>query len=184
MKQKHSHILIAAGLILIASVTRIVNAEMHLYNFAPLAALGLFCGAVIKDKRYAFLFPVAGMLLGDLYFHFFTGTQGFYGVAQLFTYVGLVAVTILGMLMKNTKALNIFGFTVGGSMIFFLVSNFGYYAQGWNGYSFSGLTKSYIDAIPFYRNSMIGDLIGSMILFGLYFMLQRVLSSKMQKAGI
>jgi len=157
---------------------------MHLFNFAPLAALGLFCGAVVKDKRYAFLLPVLGQLLGDVYFQLFTGTQGFYGIAQFFTYGALVTVTMLGMLMKNKKPLSVLGFTLGGSLLFFIVSNFGYFVQGWNGYTVAGLVKTYVMAIPFYRNSMIGDLIGSTMLFGLYFMLQRAFGSKMQKAHI
>jgi hypothetical protein len=182
MNNKQTQILIAGGLVFMAAAARVVNAEMHLYNFAPVAALGLFCGAVVKDKRYAFLFALLGQFLGDIYFGLFTSTQGFYGIAQVFTYVALIAVTALGMLMRNVKALNVLAYTLGGSLLFFLVSNFGYFAQGWNGYSFSGLTKTYIDALPFYRNSIVGDLIGSTLLFGLYALLQRSLVGRTSKA--
>ncbi len=184
MKQSHVQVLIAAGLILMAATARVVNAEMHWYNFAPLAALGLFAGAVIKDKRYAFLFALMGQFLGDVYFQLFTSTPGFYGPAQLFTYGGLIAVTGLGFFLKNIKPLNVVFFTLGGSALFFLVSNFGYFAEGWNGYSWAGLVKAYVMAIPFYRNSMIGDLIGSGLLFGLYFLAQRVFAGKVQNARV
>jgi len=183
MNSKHTRIFIAAGLVLMAAAARVVNAEMHLYNFAPVAALGLFCGAVVKDKRYAFLFALLGQFLGDVYFALFTQTQGFYGVSQLFTYAALVAVTVLGIFMRNIKALNVLVYTLGGSLLFFLVSNFGHFMEGWNGYTSGGLVKTYVDALPFYRNSIVGDLIGSTLLFGLYFLLQRGLAGRMQRTA-
>ncbi len=184
MKQSHVQVLIAAGLILMAATARVVNAEMHWYNLAPVAALGLFAGAVLKDKRYAFVFVLLGQFLGDVYFQLFTATPGFYGPAQLFTYGGLIAVTLLGFFMKNLKPVNIVFFTLGGSTLFFLVSNFGYFIEGWNGYSWAGLVKSYVMALPFYRNSIIGDMIGSGLLFGMYFMAQRAFAGKIREQKV
>ncbi len=165
-----------------AATARIVNAEMHLYNFAPVAALGLFSGAIIKDKRYAFLFAILAQFCGDLYFQLFTETKGFYGISQFFTYGGLIAVTFLGFAMKQPKALKILGYTIGASVIFFAISNLGYYAQGWNGYGWSALAKTYADAIPFFKNSLIGDMAGSALLFGGYYLLQQSLTTKMVKS--
>ena len=181
MKQNHTNILIAGGLILMAATARIVNAEMHLYNFAPVAALGLFCGAVIKDKRYAFLFAILAQFLGDVYFQLFTDVKGFYGISQIFTFGGLVAATALGFGMKQRKAVNVLGFTIGASALFFIISNLGYFAQGWNGYSWGGLVKTYVDAIPFFKNSLIGDMAGSVLLFGGYHLLQQSLTAKAVK---
>lgn len=182
MKQNYTNILIAGGLILMAAAARIVNAEMHLYNFAPVAALGLFSGAVIKDKRYAFLFAVLAQFLGDLYFQLFTETKGFYGISQFFTYGGLIAVTALGASMKQKKALTVLGYTISASVIFFIISNLGHFAQGWNGYSWGALVKTYVDAIPFFKNSLIGDLAGSVLLFGGYYLLQQSLTAKVIKS--
>ena len=181
MKRNYTNIILAGGLIMMAAVARIVNAEMALYNFAPVAALGLFSGAMVKDKRYAFLFAILAQLCGDIYFQLFTDTPGFYGISQIFTYIGLVAVTALGFALKQPKALSIFGFTLAASVIFFIVSNFGHFAHGWNGYSGSGLVKTYVDALPFFKNSLIGDMAGSIILFGAYHLLQLSLSAKMVK---
>ncbi len=193
MKNNHTNILIAAALILMATTARIVNAEMHLYNLVPIAALGLFSGAVVKDKKYAFLFAILAQLCADTYFELFTTTQGFYGISQIFTYVALVAVTFLGFFVKQPKALRVFGFTIGASVLFFLVSNLGYYAQGWNGYGWDGFVKTYVDAIAFYKRAdagvlpMLGrlflpELLGSTLLFGGYYLLQQALGTKMIKA--
>lgn len=193
MKNNYNNILLAAGLILMATAARIVNAEMGLYNLVPIAALGLFSGAVVKDKKYAFLFAILAQLAADMYFELFTNTPGFYGISQIFTYVALVAVTFLGFYIKQPKALKVFGFTIGASIIFFVVSNFGYYAQGWNGYSWGGFVKTYVDAIAFYKQSDAGvapilgrlflpELLGSTLLFGAYYLLQQKVAGKMTKA--
>lgn len=164
------------------AAARVVNHEMKMFNFVPMAALGFFAATVIKDKKYAFLLPVMGQLLADICFALFTREQGFYGISQIFTYVALVGATSLGFLVKKANALNILGGTLAASVVFFLVSNLGYFAQGWNGYSASAFVKTYKDALPFFRNSLLGDLLGSTLLFGGYFLLQRALTGKMAKS--
>ncbi|XZF16502.1 DUF6580 family putative transport protein [Chitinophagaceae bacterium MMS25-I14] len=183
MKNNTTNILIATGLVLMATVSRIVNTEMHLYNFAPLAALGLFSGAVIKDKRYAFLLPLLAQLLADGYFQLFTKVQGFYP-GQLFTYLGLAAATLLGTTMGQPKAAKVLGYTIGGSVLFFIFSNFGTFTTGFWGTGFKGLVTTYTMGLPFFKNTLIGDLAGSTILFGAYALLQRSTENKMQKATV
>ena len=183
MKRNNIDILLAVLLVIMAATTRVVNAEMHLFNFVPIAAIGLFSGAVMKDRRMlAFLVPVLGQLLGDVFFQLFTTTKGFYDVpGMLFNYGGLVAATALGTSMKNLKPTSVIGYLFGASTLFFLVSNFGYFIQGWNGYSFAGFTKTYIDAIPFFKNTITGDLVGGVALFGGFQALQIMLTNRAKK---
>jgi len=181
MKQKHLHILIAVVLIVMAAGARIVNTELGLYNFAPLVALGVFSGAVIKDKKYAFMVPVLGQLIADTYFQLFTKIPGFY-IGEIFNYAGLVAATALGMRMGQPKAVKVLGFTLGGSLVFFILSNFGMWATGYYGYTFGGLVETYVAGLPFLKNTIIGDLVGGVLFFGLYALLQRALVAKTQKA--
>lgn len=183
MKQNRLYILMAA-LILMAAGTRILNAEMGLYNFAPVAALGLFSGAVLQDKRMAFLFPLLSMLLADLYFQLFTNTPGFYGVSQLFNYAGLLAVAALGTRMGRIKPLKVAVFAIGGSLLFFLLSNFGVWVEGYYGHTFAGLATTFEMAIPFYKNTLAGDLAGSALLFGGYYLLTQATAARLQKASI
>jgi len=165
-----------------AAAARIINSEMHLYNLAPIAALGLFSGAVIKDKRFAYIMPLLAMLVADLYFTLFTNVNGFYGLEQVFVYGGMALVTLLGTKMKNTGAARVLGFSLTGSVIFFIVSNFGSYLSGMWGYNFNGFTKTYVMAIPFFRNTLVSDLVGNALLFGLYALAQRSLATRIQKA--
>ena len=181
MKKNYTNILLAGILIFIAATTRVLFAEAHIYNLVPIGALGLFSGAVIKDKRYAFLLPLLAQFGADLYFQFFTTTLGFYDISQFFTYAGLAATTVLGFRMNKINAINVLGFTLGASSIFFLISNFGVWLQGWNGTGFAALVKTYTLAIPFYKNTLIGDLIGSVVLFGIYYLVTNYTVAKAAK---
>lgn len=184
MKQNNINTIVVVCLVLAAAAARVVNASLHLNNFVPIAAISVFSGMMLKDKRaLAFLAPVLGQFVADLYFQFFTYIPGFYWATDmLFNYAAIAAATALGLGMKQVKPLTIAGFTLGASLTFFIVSNFGYFAHGWNGYSISGLVKTYVDAIPFYRNSFIADMAGGVLLFGGYLVMQKSLLVKMQKA--
>jgi NADH:ubiquinone oxidoreductase subunit 6 (subunit J) len=197
MKNNKLHIFLAISLIVASVISRIVCNQMHWANMAPLAAVGLFSGAVISNKRYAFLLPVLGQLLADIYFQFFTATPGFYDISQLFVYAGLVMATLIGTQMGKPQAFKIkpqafkiLGFSVLGSVAFFMLSNFGVwcsiefgtkdlygYGKGWQ-----GLNTTFVKAVPFFRSSLLADLYGSIALFGLYFLLQLAFISKLQKA--
>jgi len=192
MKNNKFNIAIAVGLILMVGIARIVNHEMHLYNFAPIGALGLFCGAVIKDKRIAFSLAIFAQLLGDIYISLFTQWQGFYGIEQVFVYAALLLVALLGSQMGQPRSWKVLGYTLAGSTIFFIVSNFGvwlsiefgkvdlfHYGRG-----FQGLVNTYVNAIPFFKNTLAGDLAGSVLLFGAYYLLQLGFSRKLQKASV
>lgn len=181
MKRINSDILIAIFLVLIASAARVVNQGFNLHNFVPIAAISLFSGAVLKEKRtLAFLVPLLGQFLADVYFQFFTYVPGFYQLSsQLLNYTGIVAATALGVFfMKQTKPLSVLGFTLGASGTFFILSNLGFFVEGWNGYTFSGLVKTYVDAIPFYQNSFIADMAGSVLLFGGYAVTRKALMAR------
>lgn len=182
MKRNYTNILLATALILIAALARIVNREMHLYNLAPVAAIGLFSGAIIKDKRISFILPLLAMLLSDAYFQLFTNMQGFYGQEQLWVYGGMALVTFMGTRMGNTNAVKVAGFSLAGSLVFFIVSNFGSFLSGMWGRDLNGLATTYIAAIPFLKNTIVSDMVGNGLLFGLYFSMQRALRPAAQKA--
>jgi len=185
MKRNNLNIILAVGLILMAAVARIVNYEMHLYNLAPVAAIGLFGGAVIKDRRLAFLMPLLSLFIADLYIQLFPSSpamRGFYGVEQLFVYGAMAAVTFLGMKMQQPNTTKVMGYSFAGSLAFFVLSNLGSYVSGMWGYGWEGLTTTYVMAIPFFKNTLISDLVSNTILFGGYFLLQQAFTRTLQKA--
>src|SRR5580693_7562338 len=56
--------LLALALIVLAAVLRIAP---HPWNLTPIGAMALFSGAVLKDRRLAFLFPLLALFAGDIF---------------------------------------------------------------------------------------------------------------------
>ncbi|MCD6062625.1 MAG: hypothetical protein K0R82_536 [Flavipsychrobacter sp.] len=194
MKRNYTNILLASALIAIAALARIVNREIgDLHNLAPVAAVGLFAGAVIANKRLAFILPLMAMFIADLYFELF-GTitymadgklvtmKGFYGQEQIWVYGAMALVTVLGMFMGNVKTVKVLGFSLISSVLFFIISNFGVFLSGYWGTGAQGLATTYTMALPFFKNTIISDLVGNGLLFGLYFSLQQAMKTAPQRA--
>src|SRR5260221_80719 len=57
--------LLALVLIVLAAALRIAP---HPWNFTPVGAMALFSGAVLKDRRLAFLFPLVALFAGDAFY--------------------------------------------------------------------------------------------------------------------
>lgn len=181
---KNNQRTIAILLVVLAIVSRIIGAKTGAYNFAPVVAIGLLSGALIKDVKSALLVALLGQFCADIYFQMFPTpvNTGFYGISQLFTYGGLIVASLLGIIMKKINAVNVVLYTLGASIAFFIISNLGYFAQGWNGYTAQGFVKTYVDALPFFKNSLIGDMTGSAVLFGLYFAVRKAFTARLQTA--
>ncbi|MEP6675741.1 MAG: DUF6580 family putative transport protein [Ferruginibacter sp.] len=156
--QNRRLILTAATLILAAAMARLLP---HPPNFAPIAALGIFGGSVVKDKKLAFILPLGALLLSDLLFQFFTSTPGFYGLGQIYVYGAFMLITFLSTRMKKISAVNIVFACIWSGVLFFLISNFGdWVTRSFYPPTFSGLMSCYTAGIVFYKN----DLFGSMLL--------------------
>ena len=86
-------------------------------------AMALFSGAVIKDKRLAFLMPLLAMFLSDLIFEVSGLAQGFWGWGQLIGYGIFALITVFGFSMKKINIPRIAVFTLASTFIFFFLSN-------------------------------------------------------------
>jgi hypothetical protein len=178
--------LVCATLVLVAVISRIINTQTHWYSFAPVVAISLFSGAILKQKGYAYLLPLAAYLLSDLFIQFFTDIPGFYGISQFFVYGAMALVVLWGTRMGKPKALKVFGYTLGGSFIFWVISNLGVYFTGMYGMDAQGFLTTYLMALPFYTvsgtplfiNAFLGDILFSGLLFGAYALIQHMAFTK------
>ncbi|MFV0604519.1 MAG: DUF6580 family putative transport protein [Niabella sp.] len=183
MKKINTKIGLVLVMILLAAFSRIIP---HPYNFTPLVAMALFGGAMMDKKWMAYLMPITAYLLSDVIFSLF-GAKGFYGISQIFVYGAMLLVTALGTTMGNPKPLKVVGYSLSGSAIFWIISNFGvwfgnYLAAGTATHE-AGLTLgvTYLRALPFYNmysnelfvNAFAGDLFYSVVLFGIYALVQK-----------
>lgn len=154
-------------LILLAVASRLLP---HPPNFAPIAAIGLFAGAML-DRRAAWLVPFAALLLSD-------AVIGFYHPVSMFwNYAGLGACLLLGSaLLGPARSLPRFaGATLTSAVTFFALSNFGMWASGYYPRTFAGLVECYVAALPFFRNTLASDVLYTAALFGGWALLRAAL---------
>lgn len=145
-------------LILLAVASRLLP---HPPNFAPIAAIGLFAGAMF-DRRAAWLVPFGALLLSDL-------VIGLYHPMSMFwNYAGFAACLLLGSaVLGPARSLPRFaGATLGSALAFFALSNFGMWASGYYPRTLAGLGQCYTAALPFFRNTLLSDVVYTAALFG------------------
>jgi len=149
--------LLAVLLVAFAAVSRFMP---HPENFTPIAAMALF-GGVYFNKRYAFVIPLVAMVVSDYFIGFHNYIPYVYG--------SFVLTGVIGIWLKNHKNVGwIVGASLSSSVLFFVVTNFGVWVTGGYPQNFGGLVECYIAAIPFFRNTVLGDLLYVGVLFGLY----------------
>jgi len=152
-------------------------------NFTPIAALALFSGAMLWNHKWMFVFPVGAMLISDTIKEIMAPGTGFYP-DMVYVYGAFFAILCIGTLIRNSrKPLYIFAASLSGSILFFLVTNFG----AWTSipeYSkdFSGLMQSYTMGLPFFKYTVLGDLFYNAVFFGGYFLLVSKNPVQTQKA--
>ena len=154
-----SRMLVICLAILTAAFSRILP---HPPNFTPIAAMALFGGVFFSDRRLAFLFPLAAMILSDLILGFHQLAPLVYGAFALTVSIGL---WIRTRLSSSTILIG----TIAASLLFFLVTNFGvWFFEGMYPKTSTGLVACYTAAIPFFRNEIIGDLLYAGVMFGAF----------------
>ena len=151
--------LFIAGLVLFATISRFIP---HPPNFAPIAAIALFSGTYFENKKIAFLLPFSALFLSDLFLGFYTGFWVVYFAFALIILFGF-------LLKKNIKFGTVLGAALLSSISFFVITNFGVWMSGMlYPMNLGGLIACYVAAIPFFQNSLIGDLVYTGVLFGAY----------------
>jgi hypothetical protein len=65
--------------------------------------------------------------------------------------------------------------SIGGAVLFFVVTNLAVWCLGWYGYTFAGLVTCFEAAIPFFRNTLASSLFYSIILFGGFYLVEKYL---------
>ncbi|MFQ5894095.1 MAG: DUF6580 family putative transport protein [Nitrospinota bacterium] len=160
-----ARIQVLVGMIVFTAAMRLVP---HPPNFTPVMAMALFAGAYVSSKRLAFAVPLGAMLLSDLLI----------GPHQLLpvVYVCILLTTCLGFLLRSRKGLvPVSAAAVGSSVLFFVVTNFAVWSSGTlYPMTAEGLVASYVAAIPFFHNTLLGTLAYSAILFGGFSLAERL----------
>ncbi len=134
----------------------------HPANVTPLGATALFGGAKL-GRPWNYLLPLFVLYVTDL----IIGLHG----TMIYVYGSFVASVALGefFLRNNPSLWRVGGVSTAGALLFFIVSNFGVWAEGLlYPKTVQGLVDCYIAALPFLRNSLAGDLLFSVGFFAAY----------------
>lgn len=152
-------VLVAAGI-----GTRLLANKLGLFNFSAVGATAIFAGAFLRRSKWSYAIPLLAVFVTDLFIGLYDAPQ------MMVVYGSYVAMILIGSLYAKKPSLLAFtGVAVGGSLAFFLISNFAlwpFYAQ--YPHTIGGVIESYAMALPFYRGTFASDMIFSAILFAGY----------------
>ncbi len=151
--------LLTFALILVAALSRMLP---HPPNVTAITAMALF-GGVYLDRKHTFIVPLAAMLISDYFIGFYRGMEWVYG--------SFIAIGFIGLWLRSHRSIaTTMGASVAGSLLFFIVTNFGVWISSQVTYphTLAGLIECYVAAIPFFRNTVIGDLAYVGVMFGLF----------------
>ena len=166
-KEKNRELILSAGLIFIAAVARLLP---HPANFAPIGAIALFGGARL-GRWWGLVITLGAMLLSDTFLGFHSG--------MWHVYVAFTIAYFIGRSFRTSVTVpNVLGGSLLTSAIFFLITNFGVWAEGFwlpthmYPLSANGLVTSYVMGIPFFGATLASDLLYSEALFSAYALVQ------------
>ncbi len=151
--------LLTFALILVAALSRMLP---HSPNVTAITAMALF-GGVFLDRKHTFIVPLAAMLISDYFIGFYRGMEWVYG--------SFIAIGFIGLWLRSHRSIaTTMGASVAGSLLFFIVTNFGVWISSQVTYphTLAGLIECYVAAVPFFRNTVIGDLAYVGVMFGLF----------------
>jgi hypothetical protein len=179
------------AMIVLAAALRLAP---HPWNFTPVGAIALFSGAMVRDRRLAFLVPVLVMFATDLII-------GFNKLSPL-VYASFLLSVLIGRAVAGARfsasqsqpepsarsrkraVPRIAGAIFLGALQFFLITNFGVWAfLGSYPRTGTGLAACYIAGLPLFWNTLAGDAVYATVLFGGFFLAER-LAPRFRQSGI
>lgn len=164
-------------IIFLAIITRFVP---HVPNFAPITAIAIF-SAVYLPAKHALALPLLARFISDLFLGFFAWPL------MIAVYGSHAFGVLLGLWIKSSQgAVKTFWFKVLSSgfisaIVFFVVTNFAF-LYSFYPHNLSGIIQSYINALPFFRGTALGDIGYTLVLFTLAELAVRVKASRRSKA--
>ena len=139
--------------------------------------MAIFSGAMFRDRRVAFLFPLVALFAGDL----------FVGIHRLIpvVYASFLLSVLIGTSLANRRGvLRIGGAAFLGALQFFLVTNFAIW-RIFDTYPHTpaGLAACYIAALPLFGNTLASDAIYSTLFFGAFALAEKFYPSLSEPAA-
>ena len=145
-----NYLKISLGIFIVLAASRFIP---HPPNFTSLIALSFYV-PLFLGKRFIpvllFCFIITDIFIG---FH----------TIVVFTWGSVIIISLTSYIFQKNIYMRIIG-AICGSLVFYIISNFGVWSLGSYGYSFDGLLICYIAAIPFYSNTLISTILYSVLI--------------------
>lgn len=156
--------LLALGLVLLAAVSRLIGLPP---NITAVSGATIFGAYAIRNPLLALAVPLLAMAIAD------SIISGLYPGIE-YVYAGMIGTFLIArLLLRRFSYLRLVSATFLGSLWFFVISNFGVFVSGYYGWGWDGLVECYVAALPFWRNSLIGDFLSTGLIFFLYGLAKR-----------
>ncbi len=167
--EKLSLLLRGAVIVTLITLSAVLRIVPHPWNLTPVGAMALFSGAMFRNRWIAFLLPLASLFAGDLF-------VGFHKLMLIVYASFAISVAIGRWLRENRSLARIGGALFLGAAQFFVITNFAMWALG--GYypkTAAGLATCFMAGVPFFWNTLGGDVLHAGILFGGFALSEKML---------
>lgn len=161
-------------LIVLSSIILVLIAMRSIFNipnFNPIGAIALMGGILFHKKTTAFLVTIGALFLGDVILGLSSPIYMDYmfSTTFLFVYVAFLLMILLGTALKNRASLMTISLgSVVSAILFFLITNAGSWLALNYDRSLSGLMSAYNAGIPFFRATLVSQLLFSLGIYIIY----------------
>jgi len=171
LNMSFNYLVILAVLIVLGVAGRLLP---HPPNFTPMAAIALFAGFIFLKRYMAVIAVVVTMLLTDYFAFGYISAEWFASKSMWVVYLALLfPIVFKNFLQKKLGLLRVAGAALVSSTVFFIATNLAvWFFSPMYEKTLEGLVLCYTMAIPFFQNTVAGDLIWSGVIFGTYFLLR------------
>jgi hypothetical protein len=138
-------------LILFVVLTVLLRLIPHPPNIAPVTALAIFGATTFKNKYLGMLLPLIALGISDIFLGFSNISYWVYGA--------FILISLTSMFIRKVNTQHI----LLSSIVFFIVTNFGVWLLGYPN-TVEGFILCYTLALPFFVNTVIGDLFFTYVL--------------------
>ena len=150
----------------------------HQENFSAITGLVIFGGFMFGKKKDFFIITIAALFIIDIIYNNFIHPESFperKGFILFADYMIWVYVSYILIILLSSRVLRRFSYfkllftALGGSVLFYLITNFAWvYSYSLYTKDLAGVVESYLAAWPFFRTSLVSNVMFSFLIFGMY----------------
>ena len=161
--------IIALSTIIVALVA--IRTIFDIPNFNPIGAIALMGGILFHKRTTAFLITIGALFLGDIILGLSSPTYMDYmfSTTFMFVYISFALMILIGTALKNRAS--VISVTIGSilsAILFFLVTNAGSWIALDYDKGISGLMSAYSAGVPFFRATLVSQLLFSLGIYIVY----------------